>query len=224
MNFVALCSNTHICSKTRVLPAFTQVYFLSLFLHPVSPGLTFLGWKTPPLIAAEDDDDFWSMIVSSLASITYPEEQAKNIESRCLYVCIHIYIYINLLAWVCAALCVTVCVRVCLGECGVPVNTYSLRDSFADQWQTDITCISEYSFLYFPVSFLLPFTFPPRIRILPLNLQSCASHYLPMAFCDLCFCSCLSFFSSSLPCLLHVPKLSPKFGSSFRPSFNFLTL
>lgn len=121
MNFVALCSNTHICSKTRVLPAFTQVYFLSLFLHPVSPGLTFLGWKTPPLIAAEDDDDFWSMIVSSLASITYPEEQAKNIESRCLYVCI--YIYINLLAWVCAALCVTVCVRVCLGECGVPVNT-----------------------------------------------------------------------------------------------------
>lgn len=103
---------------------------------------------------------------------------------------------------------------------------YFLKDFFADQWQTDLTCISEYSFLYVSVNLLLLFTFPSRFPVFSLKQQACSSHYLPISFCKLCFCSCLIFFSSSFLCLLSLPKFSPKFGSSFSPFFiiNFLTL
>lgn len=182
MNFVVLYSNTfaprpEFCLFSARL-AFLLYYYI-LYLQAV----LFWGWKTSPLIAAERDSDFWRMILSSSALTMCSEEQAKSTDN---------YRHIKLFAWACAS------VRDCVGlaECGVPVNKF-IWEIYLQK--TDFTCILGYSLLYFSASLLFSFTFPPRIPILPLNLKTCASHYLLMAFCDLCFCSCLSFSSSSLP-------------------------
>lgn len=166
------------------MPIFSQACFLAVLLYPASSGCPVLGVKDIPFNCCrgwqwflKNDTKFLS-INHVLWRASKEHWQLQTHKAICMGMC------------KCTWLCVG------LAECGVPVNKF-IWEIYLQK--TDFTCILGYSLLYFSASLLFSFTFPPRIPILPLNLKTCASHYLLMAFCDLCFCSCLSFSSSSLP-------------------------
>lgn len=127
---------------------------------------------------------------------------------------------IKLFAWH-VHLCVTVCLCVFLVECGVPANKLLferfLHRSMVNRLHLHIVILiplffsRSSTFLYFPTTY----------SHLSLSLSTRAACYLPMAFCDLWFCSCLSFSSSCLPRNLCLSEFSPKYSSPyFSPSFS----
>lgn len=210
VNFVALLWNTHLL-QDQIFASFHSSLLSYFFKCILCPQTLLLEDERQPLYLLQRvtvicEEWLWAQ------HLPHGRVSREHWKQRCIdrQTCQHGRVQ----------LCAGLCVCVCLGDGGVPVNELLferfLCRSMANKLNLHFRILLP---LCFSKSVYFPFTFSSLLS----ERQACSSHYLPISFCDLCSCSCLVFFSSSLLCLLCLPKFSTKFSISFPLILHFLT-